>query len=199
MMENLSERERKLLIALIPALIFTAVVYFWTEPSAGAAPEVDTSAAIEVAKQRLDRARATAALWPSRQDARKQLYAGLAAAEKRHISADTAAQVQAQLNQIFRRVARAQGPNVEIRGIDIGTIQPVSSYAEILLNVSFDCQVEGLVNLLTDLSSQPEALGWRDLRIASSDSKLKRLTVSMTFIGLTAAKLPARPASGGRG
>jgi hypothetical protein len=199
MIENLSDRERKLLFALIPALVITAFVYFWTEPAAGAPPVVDTAAAIEVAKQRLDRARATSALLPSRQDARKVLESSLAAAEKRFIIAETPAQAQAQLNQIFRRIARAQGPAVEIRGMDIGSIQPVNAYAEILMNVTFDCQIEGLVNLLTDLSAQPEALGWRDLRISATDSKQKRLNVSFTFIGLTFAKPTAKPATGSRG
>ncbi len=199
MIENLSDRERKLLFALIPALVITAFVYFWTEPAAGAPPVVDTAAAIEVAKLRLDRARATAALLPSRQDTRKLLESSLAASEKRFIVAETPAQAQAQLNQIFRRIARAQGTTVEIRGMDIGSIQPVNAYAEILMNVNFDCQIEGLVNLLTDLSAQPEALGWRDLRIAATDSKQKRLNVSFTFIGLTFAKPVAKPTPGSRG
>ncbi|MCX6610790.1 MAG: type II secretion system protein GspM [Acidobacteria bacterium] len=199
MIENLSDRERKLLMALIPALLVTAFVYFWTEPAAGAPPVVDTAAAIEVAKLRLDRARATSALLPARQETRKMLQSSLASAEKRFIMADTAAQAQAQLNQIFRRVARAQGPAVEIRGMDIGSIQPVNAYAEILIGVNFDCQVEGLVNLLTDLSTQPEAIGWRDLRVSATDSKQKRLNVSLTFIGLTQAKPAAKPAAGSRG
>ncbi len=199
MIENLSERERKLLIALVPALLVTAFVFFWTEPSAGAPPVVDTAAAIEVAKLRLDRARATSALLPSRQDARKLLEASLASAEKRFIIADTPAQAQAQLNQIFRRIARAQGPAVEIRGMDIGSIQPVNAYAEILLSVNFDCQVEGLVNLLTDLSTQPEALGWRDLRVSATDSKQKRLNVTLTFIGLTQPKPAPKQGTGSRG
>jgi hypothetical protein len=199
MIENLSDRERKLLMALIPALLVTAFVYFWTEPSAGAPPVVDTAAAIEVAKLRLDRARATSALLPARQDTRKMLQSSLASAEKRFIMADTSAQAQAQLNQIFRRIARAQGPAVEIRGMDIGSIQPVNAYAEILIGVNFDCQVEGLVNLLTDLSTQPEAIGWRDLRVSATESKQKRLNVSLTFIGLTQAKPAAKPATGSRG
>ena len=199
MIENLSDRERKLLFALVPALLITAFVYFWTEPSAGAPPVVDTAAAIEVAKLRLDRARATAALLPARQDTQKSLQSSLASIEKRFVMADTSAQAQAQLNQIFRRVARAQGPAVEIRGMDIGSIQPVDAYAEILININIDCQVEGLVNLLTDIAAQPEALGWRDLRVSATDSKQKRLNVSLTLIGLTRAKPAAKPATGSRG
>ena len=103
--------------------------------------------------------------------------------------ADTPAQAQALLNQIFRRIARVQGTAVEIRGTDIGTVQPSGSYSEIALNVNFDCRIEGLANLLTDIASQPEFLAWRDLRISSPDSKLKRINVTLTFVGLAPAKL----------
>ena len=199
MIENLSDRERKLLMALVPALLITAIVYYVTEPSTSAAPVVDTAAAIDTARIRLERARVTAAQLPARQDAKKALDASLATWEKRLITADTAAQAQAQLNQIFRRVARVQGPTVEIRSIDIGNVQPIDKYAEIVLSVSFDCQVEGLVNLLTDLSSQPEFLSWRDVRVSSPESKQKRINVSMTLIGLAPAKLLVRPQTGGRG
>jgi len=78
-------------------------------------------------------------------------------------------------------------------------VQASGNYSEIILNVSFDCQVEGLVNLLTDLSSQSEYLSWRDVRVASPDSKQKRINVSMTLIGLAPAKLLTKAQPGGRG
>lgn len=199
MMQNLSDRERKLVMALIPTLLITAIVYYMTEPSATVAPVVDTSAAIESARVRLERARIIAAQLPSRQDTKKALDASLANWEKRLITADTPAQAQAQLNQIFRRIARVQGPTVDIRSIDIGTVQPLDGYAEIVLNIAFDCQVEGLVNLLTDVASQPEFLSWRDIRISSPDSKQKRITVSMTLLGIAPAKLLPKTPGGGRG
>lgn len=199
MIKKLSERERRLVIGLIPALIITAAVYFWTEPSSSVAPIIDHTAAIEAARIRLDKSRAIAATLPNRQDARKATDASLAVWEKRLIQADTPAQAQALLNQIFRRIARVQGPAVEIRGTDIGTVQPSGSYSEIALNVNFDCRIEGLANLLTDIASQPEFLSWRDLRISSPDSKQKRITVSMTFVGLAPEKLLTAPKGANRG
>jgi hypothetical protein len=199
MMQFNSERERRLVLSLVPALLLSALVYYLTEPSAAVAPSVDSGAAIELAKTRLDRARSLAALLPARQDTKKSLEANLAQWEKRLITADTAAQAQVQLNQLFRRIARAQGPAVEVRGMDIGTVQPANDYTEILVSATFDCQVEGLVNLLTDLSSQPEFLTWRDLRINSTDSKQKRITVSMLLVAIGPAKLIARPTPGARG
>ena len=197
---NVSERERRLLIALVPALMITAFVYFWTEPSSSAAPVVtDTAAAIDIAQARLDRVRAIAAMVPPLQDLKQKTAAELALWDKRLVQADTAAQAQAQLLQIFRRVARLQGATVEIRSSDLGTVQPSNAYAEIALNVTVDCQVEGLLNLLTDIASQPEFLSWRDLRVSSPDSKQKRINVSLTLLALAPAKLIARPAGGNRG
>ncbi len=199
MMDRLTERERKLVIALIPSLLIIAIIYYATEPSSTAAPVVDTAAAIELAKQRLDRSRIISAALPSKMELKKSLDANVAGWDKRLISADTPAQAQAQLNQIFRRVARVQGPTVEIRAVDIGTAQPAGTYAEIVVNVVFDCQVEGLLNLLTDLSNQPEFLSWRDVRIQSPDSKQKRINVSMTLVGLASSKLFGKAGPGGRG
>jgi hypothetical protein len=200
MMENLSERERKLVLALVPTLLICGFVYFWTEPAEGEpALVMDTAAAIDTARLRLDKLRATAAQIPAMQESRKVLDTNLAGWEKRLITADTPAQAQAQLNQIFRRVARLQGPAVEVRNVDIGAVLPAQYYSEIRLGVVFDCQVEGLVNLLTELSGQPEFLSWRDLRVVSQDSKQKRINVSFTLVGLAPLKLAPKPVGGNIG
>ncbi len=200
MLENLSERERKLVLSLIPTLLVCAAFYYWPEGGDGeVAPVMDTSAAIETARVRLDKLRATAAQTPALQEAAKKLDTNLAGWEKRLITADTPAQAQAQLNQIFRRVARLQGPAVEVRNVDIGAVLPAQHYAEVRLGVTFDCQVEGLVNLLTELSGQPEFLSWRDLRVVSQDSKQKRINVSFTLVGLTSLKLAPRVVGGNIG
>ncbi len=199
MLEQLTERERKLVLALLPALLITAVVYFWTEPSPAEAPVLDKAAAIDTARQRLERGRATAATLPARQENRKTLEASLAGWEKRLIVADTPAQALVQLNQLFRRVARVQGSSVDIRSIDLGTIQPAGDYLDVMVNIAFDCQVEGLVNLLADLSAQPEYLTWRDLRIVSNDSKQKRIQVFFTLVGLAPTRILQKPATGAKG
>ena len=188
MIDSLTERERKLLTAAIPALILIGAVYFWPEAGSAVGPVLDKAAAIETARTRLDQARVTAAQFPAKTEALKKLDANLALWRKRFIAGDTPAQAQAQLNQTFRRIARLQGPAVEIRTIDIGTVQSLQHHSEIIINVNFDCQIEGLVNLLSDLASQPEFLIWRDIRISSSDSKQKRIGVSMAIVGLTQVK-----------
>jgi Tfp pilus assembly protein PilO len=199
MLETLTERERKLVLALVPVLLITVAVYFWTEPSAAEAPVLDKAAAVETARLRLEKGRMQAATLPALEENQKKLAASLAAWEKRLIQADTTAQAVVQLNQLFRRVARAQGSAVEIRSIDLGTMRPMGEYLEVMVNISFDCQVEGLVNLLTDLSSQPEYLTWRDLRIMSSDSKQKRIQVAFTVVAVAPVSLLKKTVSGAKG
>ena len=197
---NVSERERRLLIGLVPALMITVFVYYWTEPSSSVTPVVaDTAAAIDVAQARLDRVRAISATIPPLQDLKQKSSAELAQWEKRLVQADTPAQAQAQLLQIFRRVARLQGPSLDIRSSDLGTVQPSNGYSEIAMNINVECQIEGLLNLLTDIASQPEFLSWRDLRVSSPDNKQKRIVVSLTLLALAPAKLIPRPAGANRG
>ena len=106
---------------------------------------------------------------------------------------------QVLLLQIFRRVARLQGPSLDIRSSDLGTVQPSNGYSEIAMNINVECQIEGLLNLLTDIASQPEFLSWRDLRVSSTDNKQKRIVVSLTLLALAPAKLIPRPAGANRG
>lgn len=197
---NISERERRLLIGLVPALMISVFVYYWTEPSSSVAPVVaDTAAAIDVAQARLDRVRAISATIPPLQNLKLKSSAELAQWEKRLVQADTPAQAQAQLLQIFRRVARLQGASLDIRGSDLGSVQPANGYSEIAMNVNIECQIEGLLNLLTDLASQPEFLSWRDVHISSPENKQKRLLVSFTLMALAPAKLISRPVGANRG
>jgi hypothetical protein len=186
---QLTDRERKLIYALLPVLILAAAFEYWPESDTAAAPVADTAAAIEVAQARLQRARLAVATLPDREKAADTQKQELAKWEKRLITAETPAQAQAQLNQLFRRLASAQGGAVALRGIELGTLHAAAPYAEIRMNVNFECQIEGLINLLTDIAAQPELLAWRDLRVNSPDSKQKRINVSLTLVALTPASL----------
>jgi hypothetical protein len=185
---QLTDRERKLIYALLPVLILAAALEYWPESDA-AAPVADTAAAIEVAQARLQRARLAVATLPDREKAADTQKQELAKWEKRLITAETPAQAQAQLNQLFRRLVSAQGGAVALRAIELGVLHAAGPYAEIRMNVSFECQIEGLVNLLTDIAAQPELLAWRDLRVNSPDSKQKRINVALTLVALTPASL----------
>ncbi len=203
---NLTERDRRALIALVFALIVGAVIAYWPAGEANA-PAADTALSINIARNQLERARVVAARLPVAIDERKQSQAALAVWEKRLIPGDTAAQASAQLLTVFRRVARAQSGAIEMRNSDLGQVSLAGDYSEVAVAVAFDCQIEALLNLLADLTAQPELLAWRDLRINSADQKTKRLNVAMVVLArgprrlLPKADAPPPPLAGlgGRG
>jgi hypothetical protein len=86
---------------------------------------------------------------------------------------------------------------MNLRATDIGQVIAAEDYAEVVLNVSVECQIEGLLNLLADITAQPELLSWRDLRIASTDAKTKRLSVNFYLMARAPKRLaPKVPAPG---
>jgi hypothetical protein len=196
---NLTDRDRRALLLLAVAGAIMAALYFWPEPSVEV---VGTGAGDSAsAAARLDRVRREAALVKLRQEELTREQAALAAQEKGLIAADSAAQAQAQLLQIVRRVARAQSPPIEIRQSNFGPVRPFDSqYAQVTLGIGIECQIEQLVNLLSDFASQPELLALEDLRISQTSNKQKSIPVQMTIAGLTRGSLApasARVAGGG--
>lgn len=180
---NLSERDRRALILLVSALAVMAAIYFWPEPSV----EVVGSQAstVDAAAARLDRVRQEAAQRGVREEALKASRASLAAIEKGLLAGESAAQVQAQLLQVFRRVARAQSPALDIRQTQFGPVRPYGEYGQVTLTASMDCQIEQLVNLIADLSAQPELLALEELHVSQGNAKQKTIGVQMIVAGLT--------------
>ncbi len=149
---NMSERDQKALKYLGGALLLAGVIYFWP---AGAAVETAAAAnATEVLEKRLGNSRALLLQVPDKQAVLKQAQTDLAMREKGLLVADTAAQAQAQLFQILRRVGRAQGPPIEVRATEIGQARMFGEdYGEVSVAVSFECGIEELVNLLAELGA----------------------------------------------
>ncbi|MDX2179617.1 MAG: type II secretion system protein GspM [Bryobacteraceae bacterium] len=186
---TISDRDRRALTLLAGAVAVTAIVWFWPQPSVevvGAPANDAASAALQ-----LDRARAEAALVNVREQSLAAARADLARLEKGLIAAETLPQAQAQLVQIVRRVARAQAPApVEVRSTEFGSARPYGdSYAEILLAANFECQIDQLVNLLSDLAAQPELLAVDELHISAKNDKQKSMTVRLTVAGLARGSL----------
>ncbi len=188
-MTNLSERDQKALKLLAGALLVAAVIYFW--PEGGAAEETAGGAnATEVLEKRLTKARALLLQVPDKQALLKQAQADLAAREKGMLPGDTAAQAQAQLFQILRRVGRAQGPPIEVRANEIGQARAFGDdYGEVTVSVSFECGVEQLVNLLADLGAQPELLATNEIRVGQASGPEKLLPVRLSISGIVPRKL----------
>ncbi len=185
---SMSERDQKALKYLGGALLLAGAIYFWP---AGAA--VETAAAVngtEVLEKRLSNSRALLLQVPDKQAVLKQAQADLGVREKGLLVADTAAQAQAQLFQILRRVGRAQGPPIEVRATEIGQARLFGEdYGEVSVAVSFECGIEQLVNLLADLGAQPELLATSEIRVGQAAGAQKVIPVRLTISGIVPRKL----------
>jgi hypothetical protein len=185
---NLTERDQKALQYLAGALLLAAVVYFWPAGTAGEAS--GGPGATEVLEKRLSRARALLLQVPDKQAVLKQAQSDLALREKGMLVGDTAAQAQAQLFQILRRVGRAQGPPIEVRANEIGQARMFGEdYGEVSVSVSFECGIEQLVNLLADLGAQPELLATSEIHIGQATGAQKVIPVRLAISGIVPRKL----------
>jgi len=189
---NMTDRDRRALIILGIALAVAGAVYFWPQPSA----EIESSKAgdVETAALRLERLRAEAALSGPRQEALKKTRADLSDIEKGLIAGDSLAQSRAQMVQIVRRVARSQTPPVDLRTNDFGAARPFGEqYAELMLTLSLDCQIEQMVNFVADIASQPELLAVEELHVNATSNKSKAVTVRMVVAGVARGSLLKSP------
>jgi hypothetical protein len=183
-----TQRDKRALVVLAAALGVTAIVWIATrEPAPGV---VAPSLTPETAEKRLARVRHLAAQLPAKEAALKSAEAELAAREKGLIAADTAAQAQAQIIQIIRRLGRAQSPPVDVRGNEIGPVRPFADdYGEVFVTVQTDCRIEQLVNLLADVTAQPELIATTELRVGAASGPEKVVPVRLTVSGVVPRKL----------
>jgi hypothetical protein len=186
---TLQTRDRRAVLALGIAGLVTAAVYFW--PASDASIKVVAPRqSVESAEQRLTRMRQLAATVPGKQEALKRIQAELAVREKGLIQADTTAQAQAQLLQIMRRVGKAQPQPIDIRGNEIGQVKPFGdSYGEVLVAVNMECRIDQLVNLLADITAQPELIATSEVRIGGAQGREKVIPVRLTISGIVPKKL----------
>jgi hypothetical protein len=173
---------------LVLLALAAAVMLIWRY--AGSGPEVKTAApaqSVPQAERRLNKLRQLAATVQGKEDLLQKVSAELAAREKGILTADTAQQAQAQIQQILRKVGSAQG--IEVRGAEFGTVKALGDYGEAPVSVSFDCGIEQLVNFLSALTAQPEMLGSSEIRVASANPKDKHISVRLTVSGVVPKKL----------
>ena len=134
------------------------------------------------------RLRDTAATVPRKEEILKSVAADLAKREAGLIPGDTAAQAQATLLQILRKLCGAQ--QIEIKSTELVGIAPLGdAYGEASVAVNLECRLEQLVNLLADLSAQPQLLTTSDLQVAAANAKEKTVSVRLGVSGVTARKL----------
>jgi len=141
-----------------------------------------------LAEKRLAKLRDTAATVAGKDKAARQAAAELATREKGMILADTAAQAQAQLLEIIRRVGKDNG--IDVRGAEEMKIGPLADdYGEVVVAVSLTCRIEQFVNFMTDLANRPELIASQQIRVAASNPKEKTVQVRLALSGVVPRKL----------
>lgn len=184
----LSTRDRRALLLLGAALIAMAFVYFWPTDTGEVVRPAESSVA--GAERRLEALRERAASVPGKQKLADGVMEQLKAREKGLIEADTAAQAQAQLTQVIRKMMRAQSPPMDTGQVELLPIRALGKdYAEAMVTISTNCRIEQLVNLLADVSKQPEAIATRELRVLAADARQKSINVRLTISGVLPRRL----------
>ena len=183
----LSRRDRNALTLLgLCAVIFLAI-YLW--PS-GDSSTVSAVTSIPQVEKRVTRLRRLAAAVPARQQVLAKVDQELVSREKGLIQAETAAQAQAQLLQIARRVAQAQNPPVVFKGTEFAPPRAFGeAYGEVVMTVSIDGGIEQIVNFLADIANQPELVSVSDIQLSQVTSKQKLVPARITFTGIVPKKL----------
>jgi len=186
---TLRARDKRALAVLAAAAVVWLVLNF-ALPSQGQPKAVGTTEPIPAAEKRLARLRQLAAGVSGKQEVLKQVSAELAQREQGVLQAETAAQAQAQLLEVVRRSAKAQTPPIEIKTVELGQVSRLSDdYGEVQVSVSFDCRIEDLLNLVADLTRQPELLATKDLRVSAGNVKEKTMGVRLTVSGVVPRRL----------
>jgi hypothetical protein len=186
---NIGERDKRALIALgvVGVLIIGYAVFTTEDKSVQVVAAVDN---IPSAENRLSKLRQIAASVPAREQMLAQVRTELAEREKGLIQAETAAQAQAQLVQVLRKVARSQTPPVDLRNTEMGQVRTFgSTYGEISVSASFECGIEQLLTLLAELTAQPQAIATGELRIGTANARQKTIPVRLTITGLVRGEL----------
>ena len=186
---NISQRDRRALVVLAVGLVIAAVLRFafFDGTSAVVSATASNQDTTALAQQRLTRLRQLAATAPARESVMKRTSADLADRERGIIQADTAAQAQAALLEIARRIGKDE--MIDVRGGDFGAPRAFGDYGLVYVTVTFECHIEQFVNFLADLAREPQLVVPSEERITSGSQKEKTTAVRMVLVGLVAKKL----------
>jgi hypothetical protein len=186
---TLRKRDKTALVVLAAAVLIWLLLQL-ALPADTPAKLARSLDSIPVAEKRLARLRQLSGSVPGKEEVLKRVSAELTQRETGIIQAETGPQAQAQLLEIIRRVAKAQTPPLDAKSAELGQITRLSDdYGEVQVSVALECRIEELVNLLSDLTKQPEVLATKEVRVSLANGKEKTLGVRLTVSGLAPRRL----------
>jgi hypothetical protein len=175
---------RALLGLAVIVIIVLRFGVFADDEDAVVAPAESVSAA----ELRLERLRRQASMLEGKEAELKRALEQLAAREKGMVTAETAAQAQAQLLETVHKVAQQEG--IDARGAEQLRVRPLADdYGEVSVTMSFTCTIEQLVNFLAALGNEPQLLATSDIRITPANAKQKTIGVRLGVSGVVPRKL----------
>jgi Tfp pilus assembly protein PilO len=180
----MQSRDRRALLLLIGALVLAALFQFdfFAAGSGSGAPV----GSIEAAEQRLLLAQVRARQLPLAEAELDAVERQLAVLEQGLLKSETAALAQAEMQQLVGDLLAAEGISME--SSQFGTVQlDGEDYAQVPLNVNFECGIEQFVNLMAAIANAPELLASRRIRITPEDAATKSVRVQLTVAGLLPA------------
>ncbi|HUI77090.1 MAG TPA: type II secretion system protein GspM [Bryobacteraceae bacterium] len=188
--------DRRKLFILVAGLVLLTVVLVRQTRDSSSTPVVASADSIPLAERRLERLRQVAATVPGKETVLQQARAELQGREAGILKADTAPQAQAQLMDVIRRVAAANG--IDARGAEELRVRPLANdYGEVLVAVTFTCGIEQLVNFLAGLANESQIIATDEINISGGTDKKKAVQVRLSLSGLVPKKLiPAKRAVG---
>ena len=181
----LDRKKLAILLVGVALLVFRLATLFRDTP----APVVASAESIPMAERRLERMRKLAATVPGEEAVLKQARAELAVREAGILKADTAAQAGAQLLDVIRRAAMANG--IDARGAEeVNRVKPLANdYGEVSVTVTFICGIEQLVNFLAGLANEPQILATNEINVSGGNDKNKNVQVRLSLSGVVPKKL----------
>jgi len=176
------------LLSLVAVLGVAVVIRSRLSDDTGTVVVASTDS-IPAAEQRLDRLRQLAATLPGKQAVLKQAQVELATREAGILQADTAAQAGAQLLDLIRTTAMANG--IDARGAqEVNRVKPLANdYGEVSVTVTFNCAIEQLVNFLAAIANEPQILATNEINISGGSDKNKTVAVQLSLSGVVPKRL----------
>ena len=179
---------RRSLAGLGVSLALSGIWALWQNSGSGPAAVVAPTDSTALAEKRLAKLRDTAATVPAKEEILKGVAAELAKREAGLLPGDTAAQAQAQLLTILRRLCAGQ--QIEIKSTEQAGIAPLGdAYGAVSVAINVECRMEQLINLLADLATQPQLLTTSEIQVVAANPKEKTVNVRLAVSGVTARKL----------
>jgi Tfp pilus assembly protein PilO len=189
-LSNLSPRDRRALMFLVPVAAIILVLRYALLPYLDTAG--DSSRAIESREKILRKYQKVEAAIPAHETTTVALTSALAEAEKGLLTGETPALQSAEMQQMFRDLAAAQG--IVLRTVEFSPPRGGPDYATVTVSTGFTVGIDQLMAFLNSLQASPKIISVDRLRIAGAnvaatpkDPMKKQVTVYITVSGVARA------------